>query len=262
MAVFAFAILVLVAFPVMAYECNCGLTDFDEPSPPPDTGPSTGPSDGGGSSGHSHGGSSSGGDSGSSSSGSGSQSSGSSGTSAEALLMEARALFRQGMYNESLTVYNKTVAADPASFAAWMEKGSTENVLGMNTSALSSFERAAKIKPGDADPWVSRGEVLLASGDISAATAAFDRALVIYPGLPAALDGKARAEEAERQLSLPVPEESLAPEETTANETATLVSGNMTPESGGVSTRESPLAATNVALAFVIPAVMRRMWRI
>ncbi len=261
-AVLALAILVLIVSPVMSYECNCGLPDFDEPSPPPDTGPSTGPSDGGGSpggsSGPSSGGSSSEGASGSSSSGSGSQSSGSSGTSAEALLLEARDLFRQGMYNESLAVYNKTVAADPASFPAWMEKGSTEVVLGMYASALSSFERAAKIKPGDADPWVSRGEVLLAAGDPSSATAAFDRALAIYPGLPAALDGKARAEEAERQLSSPVPEETPALEETAANETATPVPGNVTPESGGVSTRESPFAATTVALAFVIPAVLRR----
>jgi len=262
-AIIALAIIVLAASPAMAYECNCGLTDFDEPSPHPDTGPSTGPSDGGvssgGSAGPSSGGSSSGGDSGSStSSGSGSQSSGSSGTSAEALLPEARDLFRQGMYNESLAAYNMTVAADPASFAAWMEKGSTEVVLGMYTGALSSFDRAAKIKPGDADPWVSRGEVLLAAGDPAAAAAAFDRALAIYPGLPAALDGKTQAEEAERQLSSPVPEETPAPEETAANETATPVPATRPRKVAGYRPGRARLPPTTVALAFVIPAVLRR----
>jgi tetratricopeptide (TPR) repeat protein len=160
------------------------------------------------------------------------------------------------MYNESLAAYNRTVAADPASFAAWMGKGSAETALGMFESALSSLDRAAKIKPGDPDPWVSRGEVLLAAGDPAAAAAAFDRALVIHPGLASALDGKARAQNLEQLLSSPVPEETPAPGKTPAGQPGTPVPGNATPAGTGEQAQKSPLAPVSLALAFLVPAVL------
>ena len=266
LAVVSLALLFLLGIVVSADDCmSCGLPDFYDPFTP-DTGPATGPSGGGGSSGGNTGPSSGGGSSdgpsagsgsgGTSSGGSGSQTSGSSGASAEAFLLEARSLFQKGMYNESLAAYNRTVAADPASFAAWMGKGSTETALGMFGQALSSFERAAKIKPGDPDPWVSRGEVLLAAGDPAAATAAFDRALVIHPGLAAALDGKARAQNLEQLLSSPVPEETPAPVETPAGQPGTPVPANVTPAGTGEQAQKSPLAPASLALAFLVPAVL------
>jgi len=258
--VFSLALLLALGIVVTADDCtSCGLPDFYDPFTP-DTGPATGPSDSGGSSGGttgpSSGGGSSDGSSGGTSSGvSESQPSGSSGTSAEAFLLEARSLFQKGMYNESLAAYNRTVAADPASFAAWMGKGSTETVLGMFGSALSSFDHAAKIKPGDPDPWVSRGEVLLAAGDPAAAAAAFDRALVIHPGLAAALDGKARAENLELLASSPVPEETPVPEKTPA---LTPIPGNVSPAGTGEQAQKSPLAAVLLVFAFLVPALRRR----
>ncbi len=265
-AVFSLALLFLWGIAVTADDCmSCGLPDFYYPFTP-DTGPATGPSDGGGSPGGNTGPSSGGGSSdgpsagsgsgGSGSGGSDSQPSGSSGASAESFLLEARSLFQKGMYNESLAAYNRTVAADPASFAAWMGKGSTETALGMFGQALSSFERAAKIKPDDPDPWVSRGEVLLAAGDPAAATAAFDRALVIHPGLAAALDGKVRAENLELSASSPAPGETPAPEETPAGLPGTTVPANATPAGTGEQAPKSPLATASLALAFLVPAVL------
>jgi len=260
-AVFSLALLLALGIVVTADDCtSCGLPDFYDPFTP-DTGPATGPSDSGGSSGgtagpSSGGGSSDGGSSGGTSSGgSEGQFSGASGASAEAFLLEARILFQKGLYNESLAAYNRTVAADPASFSAWMGKGSTETVLGMFESALSSFDRAAKIKPGDPDPWVSRGEVLLAAGDPAAAAAAFDRALVIHPGLAAALDGKARAENLELLASSPVPEETPVPEKTPA---LTPIPGNVSPAGTGEQAQKSPLAAVLLVFAFLVPALRRR----
>lgn len=264
-AVVSLALFLLLGIIVSADDCGCGLPDFYDPSTP-DTGPATGPSDGGGSPGGNTGPSSGGGSSdgpstgsgsgGSGSGGSDSQPSGSSGASAESFLLEARSLFQKGMYNESLAAYNRTVAADPASFAAWMGKGSTETALGMFGQALSSFERAAKIKPDDPDPWVSRGEVLLAAGDPAAATAAFDRALVIHPGLAAALDGKVRAENLGLSASSPTPGETPAPEETPAGLPRTPVPANATPAGTGEQAPKSPLATASLALAFLVPAVL------
>lgn len=265
-AVFSLAVLLLVGIAVTADDClSCGLPDFYDPFTP-DTGPATGPSDSGGSSGGTTGPSSGGGSSdgpsggsgsgGTGSGGSDSQPSGSSGASAEAFLLEARSLFQKGMYNESLAAYNRTVAADPASFGAWMGKGSTETALGMFESALSSFDRASKIKPGDPDPWVRRGEVLLAAGDPAGATAAFDRALVIHPGLAAALDGKVRAENLELLLSSPTPNETPAPEETPTKLPGTPVPGNTTPAGTGEQSHKSPFATASLALAFLVPAVL------
>ncbi len=264
--VFSLALLFLLGIIVMADDCGCGLPDFYDPFTP-DSGPATGPSDSGGSSGGTSGPSSGGGSSGGPSGGSGSggtgsggsdsQPAGSSGASAEASLLEARSLFQKGMYNESLAAYNRTVAADPASFTAWIGKGTTETVLGMYESALASFARAAKIKPDDPDPWVNRGEVLLAAGDPAGATAAFDRALVIHPGLAAALNGKERAHALELHLSSPTPEETPIPEETPVTQPETPVPGNTTyAETSEQGPQKSPLATASLALAFLVPAVL------
>lgn len=232
-AVLALVSLALLVSPGMADDCGCGgLPDFYDPSPPPSDPSDSGGTSPGGSSGGPSGGAGSGDSSGdsppgdSSSGSSGSPVSGTSGTSAEALFLEARRLLGQGMYNESLAAYTRVVGADPASFAAWMEKGRVEALLGMHDQALASFARAARIKPADTDPLVSRGEVYLAMGDTGAAIAAFDRALVIHPGLPAALDGKARAEEVQQLLAAAATQETPASQGTGENIPATSLSAS------------------------------------
>lgn len=241
----AATIIAAAAPPVMAGDCGCGL-----PGPDDSVGPGSGPEPGGGSPGG-------GGepspesptDSGTSSWGSEGQYTASSGTAAEISLQEAKGLFQQGRYSESLSAYNRTIAADPASYAGWMGKGTTETVLGMYGSALASFARAARIKPGDPDPWVSRGEVLLAAGDPAAAIAAFDRALAIQPGYAPALEGKSRAEGMQNPIpASPVPSQI----EPTVSPSMMPPSGNATPDGEETPVHESPLSLVPMAIAFLV----------
>ncbi|MEM2124291.1 MAG: tetratricopeptide repeat protein [Methanolinea sp.] len=248
------AVLLLGGVMTTADDCGCGGVS-DGPDTP-DQGSDT--PGGGDSGGNTPGGA--GPDTGGTDSSSASAS-GASGTPAESLLREARSLFQQDRYTESLAAYERTVAADPGSFSAWMGKGSAETALGLHESALSSFAQAARVKPADPDPWVRRGEVLLATGDYAAAAASFDRALLIQPGYAPALDGKARAEGFAENRSSPSPTAEPVPVETATpagpQSPPTLPP---TPAETPAPPREGPLAAAALAV-FAAAALARRQGR-
>lgn len=52
-----------------------------------------------------------------------------------------------GLYNESLSIYDRVIARNQSNFMAWYYKGSTLSKMGRYDEAISCFDRALEIKP-------------------------------------------------------------------------------------------------------------------
>lgn len=136
-------------------------------------------------------------------------SSGSSGGSSDTRMEKAQALrdagsflFSQGLYNESSTAFNDSIALDPYSAPAWYGKGTALYFQGRYREAEDAFEQVIVLSPSEARAWYYLGNMSAHNGALQSAVKAYDRAIAIRPDYP---EAKAERAAALSQLKGPTP---------------------------------------------------------
>ncbi len=223
-------VLILTLTPLVSAEedCGCGLPDSPDP-PDPSPHDNGGPS-GGGSSGTNS--PSDTGSSGSSDSGGGA-SGGSDGSIYDAITLttQARALFSEEMYNESLEAYNRSLRMDPSSKVSWMGKGEVLFRMERYTEALAAFQKVIKLDPSEESAYFWMGNSQLRSGDFQGAIDSYEKALAINPRFREAEQNRTLArQELYRQEATPTPSTDLAAPSAAEEVSRTIVTA--TPETG------------------------------
>jgi tetratricopeptide (TPR) repeat protein len=95
--------------------------------------------------------------------------------------MKGDDLFAKGLYNESLSAYEKAISYDPFSFNSWKGKGNVLLALDRPEEAASAFLRALKLDPTDAATYALLGDARSAIGDYQAAAEQYLKALAMNP---------------------------------------------------------------------------------
>lgn len=95
--------------------------------------------------------------------------------------MKADDLYIKGLYNESLTAYNKSISFDPYSFKSWEGKGKVLLALNKSDDATAAFSRALKLDPGDAGIYALLGDARSAAGEYKDAAEQYLKALAMNP---------------------------------------------------------------------------------
>jgi tetratricopeptide (TPR) repeat protein len=95
--------------------------------------------------------------------------------------MKGDDLYAKGLYNESLSSYEKSISYDPFSFRSWKGKGQVLLALGIPDDAARAFLQALKLDPTDAGTYALLGDARIASGDYKDAAEQYLKALAINP---------------------------------------------------------------------------------
>lgn len=228
MLIIATFLFLLTLASVAADDCGC---DFGWDGPGPSDGwdagddstdnggdnGGAGPSDdnGSGTADDSGGQSGTGDDSGSDSSSSDSGgSSGSVGGSAEDGLlwrMKGDDLYVKGLFNESLSAYEKAISFDPFSFKSWKGKGQALLALGRPEDAARAFLQALKLDPADAGTYALLGDARIAAGEYKDAAEQYLKALAMNPRIEGVSDKLSAAYAAENPVLVAETENPGAP---------------------------------------------------
>jgi Tfp pilus assembly protein PilF len=109
---------------------------------------------------------------------------------------------RQTMvWHDSMTLWNQTLAVEPASYIALTNRGVVRQLAGDMTGALADYEAALAANPGHAEAYKNRGTVRAAAGEWDAALADYDVALRLKPGYADAWVSRGAAREAKGDLA-------------------------------------------------------------
>ena len=100
------------------------------------------------------------------------------------------ALYRLGIYNETMTAYDQALKLNPQLSQAWYNKGLTFAHLKEYGKALIAYDQALDINPEDSEAWHNKGIVLHDLGRSEEALAAYDQALKLNPELSDAWNNK------------------------------------------------------------------------
>ncbi len=102
-------------------------------------------------------------------------------------------LAKAGRVENALACFERALAINPQSVAAWSNKGGALAKLGRFEEALACFDRGLAINPQLAEAWDNKGIALGNLGRFEEALACFDRALAVNPQLAEAWDNKGLA---------------------------------------------------------------------
>jgi tetratricopeptide (TPR) repeat protein len=95
--------------------------------------------------------------------------------------MKGDALFTSGLYNESLSAYEKAIGYDPFSFKSWKGKGQAMLALNRSEEAERAFTQALKLDPTDAGTYALLGDAMNAAGEYQDAADQYLKALSMNP---------------------------------------------------------------------------------
>jgi hypothetical protein len=149
-------------------------------------------------------GGSSGGDSSSgSSSDSGSSSATVGGSAEDGVVWRIKAddLALEGLYNESLVSYNKSIMYDPYTLKPWIGKGKVLLYLERPSEAADAISRALRLDPGNTEALILLGDAQNASGNYDDAISSYTKALAMNPNLAGIGDKIAQSETAKAMMS-------------------------------------------------------------
>lgn len=98
-----------------------------------------------------------------------------------ALTKEGTSLANQGMFNESLSAYEKAIQLNPGNVAAWNGKGLALYNLGKYNDSLIAYEKAIYLNPGNVGAWNGKGLALFYQGKYDESISAFNQAIKLDP---------------------------------------------------------------------------------
>jgi tetratricopeptide (TPR) repeat protein len=99
-------------------------------------------------------------------------------------------LMQAGDLVRALEYFDRAIAVDPESEAAWRLKGSVLEQLGYHAKALECFARALEINPKSAELWYAIGAAMYSVGRYEDEVQAYDKALQLDPNLEKAWAGR------------------------------------------------------------------------
>jgi tetratricopeptide (TPR) repeat protein len=99
----------------------------------------------------------------------------------EAWLSTGKDLFEQGMYEEAINSFDRSIEINPELHEAYYIRGIALDNLGNSKEAIASLDRAIEINPDKHKAWSNRGAVLVNLGRYEKAIASFDQATEIKP---------------------------------------------------------------------------------
>ena len=99
-------------------------------------------------------------------------------------------LMQAGDLVRALEHFDRAIAVDPGSEAAWRLKGSVLEQLGYHAKALECFARALEINPKSAELWYAIGAAMYSVGRYEDEVQAYDKALLFDPNLEKAWAGR------------------------------------------------------------------------
>jgi Flp pilus assembly protein TadD len=105
------------------------------------------------------------------------------------------------VWRDSMTLWNHTVALEPASYIALTNRGVVRQLAGDTTGALGDYDAAIAANPGHAEAYKNRGTVRAAAGEWDAAIADYEIALRLKPGYADAYVSRGAALEAKGDLA-------------------------------------------------------------
>jgi tetratricopeptide (TPR) repeat protein len=157
--------------------------------------------------------------------------------------MKGDALFTNGLFNESLSAYEKAIGYDPFSFKSWKGKGQVLLALNRSNDAAEAFLRALKLDPTDAATYALLGDAMSAGGEYQSAAEQYLKALAMNPKIEGVPEKLSAAYAAVNSIN--------------ATETGTMGSPLMTPtplDLQAVSTAEDTKMVTVEETTIVLPA--------
>jgi protein O-mannosyl-transferase len=109
--------------------------------------------------------------------------------------------FRQtGIWHDSRTLWDHTLALDPANWIAYTNRGVTRQAAGDVDGALADYDRALRYNPGYAEALNDRGIVRYLRGDVEGAIADYDAAIRVRPGYADAYENRGLARHAKGEV--------------------------------------------------------------
>ncbi|MGE5373373.1 MAG: tetratricopeptide repeat protein [Phycisphaerales bacterium] len=87
-----------------------------------------------------------------------------------------------GSYQEAMEAFDKALAKNASSYAAWMGKGEVFFAMGKDIEAMDCLNRSIQIMPSNAVAWYWKGNVLAYLGRYSQAMSCYDRSTTLSPG--------------------------------------------------------------------------------
>jgi hypothetical protein len=97
--------------------------------------------------------------------------------------IKADDLALEGLYNESLAAYEKSITYDPYTIRSWMGKGKVLLSLERFPEAADAFGRVLRLDPGNTDALILLGDAQNASGNFDEAISSYSKALAMNPNL-------------------------------------------------------------------------------
>lgn len=137
------------------------------------------------------------------SSDSGSSSTSGGGSAEQGIVWRIKAddLALEGLYNESLDAYNKSITYDPYTIRSWMGKGKVLLSLERFPEAADAFGRVLRLDPGNTDALTLLGDAQNASGNYEDAISSYTKALTLNPNLAGIQEKIALTETAETMVT-------------------------------------------------------------
>jgi tetratricopeptide (TPR) repeat protein len=126
----------------------------------------------------------------------------------------AREYYIQGLYNESLEAFNRSLSLDPFNKNVWMRKGELLMEIGYFQAAGDAYQRVIKLDPAEYEAYFLAGEAFFHMDLFEDSIAMYDKALAANPQFDSALRQKGLAREA---LALMSAEPDIIKEESSDN---------------------------------------------
>jgi lipoprotein NlpI len=101
--------------------------------------------------------------------------------SADDLLRQAEAAWKNGERDRAVELAGKAVAADPKAPRSYLLRGSMLDAQGKHAEAVADFTRAIELDPKGADAYDRRGSAEFKRGHVKEAVADFDRFIALRP---------------------------------------------------------------------------------
>jgi lipoprotein NlpI len=101
--------------------------------------------------------------------------------SADRLLAESRAAWRDGQTDKALELANKAIQASRDDARLHLHRGTLYEALRRHEEAIADFDRAIELDPKNADAYQHRGSELFKLGRFSDSIADFDRQIALEP---------------------------------------------------------------------------------
>ncbi len=91
-------------------------------------------------------------------------------------------LLEGGSYQEAMEAFDKALAKNASSYAAWMGKGESFFAMEKGIEALDCLNRSIQIMPFNSAAWYWKGNVLAYMGRYSQAVSCYDKSTTLSPG--------------------------------------------------------------------------------